>query len=189
MSSDPRFGRFIEAYLAMAERARYRPAAPGDGMGFIFLSEDEAAGPARLRSEAAQYTSDFLGEEEEEDKFSVGCSDFNTSRAFVCAIEAARLLATGEEGRRKAVTLLQMATEDVERTKRENRGLTPEVWGGPLAVDVMLRPDPSARFQSAPRSARCSDTFDCETIFASESGPCPRPASAPRAQRLLPNQE
>jgi hypothetical protein len=118
MSSDPRLARFAEAYLAMAERARYRPAAPGDGIGGVFLSEDEAADPARLHSEAAQYASDFLSEEDE-DTFSIGCSDFDTNRAFVWAIEAARLLAAGEEGKRKAVTLLQMAIEDVERTIRE----------------------------------------------------------------------
>jgi hypothetical protein len=87
-------------------------------MGSIFLSEREAADPARLHSEAAQYASDFL-REEGEGKFFIGCSDFNTNRAFVWTIEAVRLLAIGEQGRRKAVVLLQMAIEDVERTIRE----------------------------------------------------------------------
>jgi hypothetical protein len=127
MSSDPRFGRSIEAYLAMAERAQYRPAAPGDGMGSVFLSEDEAADPARLRSEAAQYASDFLGEEDE-DKFSVGCSDFNTSRAFVWAIEAARLLAT-----RRGEVQSRHAAPDGDRGcgahHTRNRGLTLEGLG------------------------------------------------------------
>ena len=45
--SDFRFQRFRQAYMAMAKRAKYRPAAPGDGCGGIYLSKDELSKPPR----------------------------------------------------------------------------------------------------------------------------------------------
>jgi hypothetical protein len=57
--NDPRLQNFAEAYLAMAGEARYRPQAPGDGMGNVCLSTEEAANPERLAREAGAYVEDF----------------------------------------------------------------------------------------------------------------------------------
>jgi hypothetical protein len=40
--------RFREAYIAMAKKARYRPQAPGDGMGNISLSKEQLTDPGWL---------------------------------------------------------------------------------------------------------------------------------------------
>ena len=46
--------RFAQAYLKMAIEAHYRPAAPGDGMGGIYLSEDELEDRDLLLKEAVE---------------------------------------------------------------------------------------------------------------------------------------
>src|SRR5262249_39766339 len=109
---------FRQAYLLMAKQARYRPQAPGDGFGNVSLSKEEAADPERLEQEATAYARGF---DAEEDKLSfwIGCSDFNTNRAFVWTIEAARVLAGGIDGNPIAITLLQMALADVRRALSE----------------------------------------------------------------------
>jgi hypothetical protein len=61
---DPRFRRFAESYIAMARNARYRPAAPGDGCGGIYLTAAELNDRTRLRIEAIQYALEFYNEEE-----------------------------------------------------------------------------------------------------------------------------
>jgi hypothetical protein len=86
--------RFAEAYLMMAE-AGYRPGAPGDGCGHVHLTVAECRDRARLFREAIQYAVEFC-REEDGDAFIVGCSDYPTNRAFMLAIEAARVLAAGE---------------------------------------------------------------------------------------------
>ena len=53
--------RIQEAYIAMAVTARYRPAAPGDGMGSIDLTDAERKDGAVLREEARQYAALSLG--------------------------------------------------------------------------------------------------------------------------------
>jgi L-amino acid N-acyltransferase YncA len=112
--NDPRLQNFAEAYLAMAGEARYRPQAPGDGMGNVCLSTEEAANPERLAREAGTYAIAF-GKEDDALSFWIGCSDFETARAFVWAIEAARQLASGVEGRGVAAKLLEMALTQLTR--------------------------------------------------------------------------
>src|SRR5262249_53301790 len=90
----PKLTRFKEAYLRMARNARYRPNAPGDGLGNIGLSAEDLRDPVRLDEEAVAYAEKFCTEEDK-DTFNIGCSDFETNRAFVWTIEAARCLAAG----------------------------------------------------------------------------------------------
>ena len=106
--------RIVEAYLKMADVARYRPAAPGDGMGSVYLTEEEIADPVRLSAEAAKYAQDFLSQEDSH--FTIGVSDSSTNRALVYAIEAARALCSPAPD--LAIALLQMA---VEETKASNK--------------------------------------------------------------------
>lgn len=118
-----RLNRFSEAYLAMAEEARYRPEAPGDGFGAIYLSKAEMADPARLRQEAARYAIAF-NKEDDALTFRVGCSNFDTNRALVYTIEAARLLCGGDNGNAIATRLLKMAIKEIAKVpdrKRQQR--------------------------------------------------------------------
>jgi hypothetical protein len=41
--TEPRASRYREAYLMMAKQARYRPQAPGDGMGHVSLTRKQLA--------------------------------------------------------------------------------------------------------------------------------------------------
>jgi hypothetical protein len=58
------FARIREAYVAMATEGRYRPYAPGDGVGSTYLTEEELADPERLNQEASQYAARFIEEED-----------------------------------------------------------------------------------------------------------------------------
>src|SRR6516162_7387943 len=115
-----KLARFKEAYLRMAQDARYRPSAPSDGVGNIGLSAKELCNPARLDREAAAYAAAFCAEEDK-GAFHIGCSDFETNRAFIWAIEAARCLASGILGEPHALRLLQMAIADVEQAAKHRR--------------------------------------------------------------------
>jgi hypothetical protein len=119
----PKIKRFREAYLTMAKLARYRPQAPGDGMGNILLSKQELADPNRLEQEATAYALSF-DKEEDTRQFWIGCSDFETNRAFIWTIEAARQLAGGEDGKKTAHELLEMALAELQKTTRQ--AVTPE---------------------------------------------------------------
>jgi hypothetical protein len=111
------FDRIREAYLAMAKQARYRPQSPRDGGGNIQLSEKEARNQARLESEASEYAEIFL-REEERTVFYIGVSNWETNRAFVYTIEAARLLCGTATILPTVRKLLEMALEDVRRAER-----------------------------------------------------------------------
>jgi hypothetical protein len=107
--------RIREAYLAMA-KAGYRPAAPGDGMNNISLTRKQLADPVRLEREAGHYADSFI-EEENGNRFMIGCADFSRNRALVYAVEAARLTcgckvpsSTG----RYAIELHKLAIEELE---------------------------------------------------------------------------
>jgi hypothetical protein len=114
VEADHPWHRFREAYLRMANEARYRPQAPSDGCGNIQLTPEEYQDPDRLEQEASAYATRFL-KEENTLKFGIGCSDYQTNRAFMFAIEAARLLAGGLGSEPYAIKLLKLAIEDVER--------------------------------------------------------------------------
>jgi hypothetical protein len=117
---DERIQRFAEAYLRMAEQAKYRPQAPSDGFGNIQLSLEQTKDPARLRRECVDYAHRFSAEEDKR-CFDIGCSDFRTNRAFVWTIEAARQLASGSDGNETALKLLGMATREVQRAISEQK--------------------------------------------------------------------
>jgi hypothetical protein len=95
----------------MMAKAKYRPAAPGDGMGNISLSEEELKDHDRLLREAVHYANRFH-EEEDTLKFHIGITNYSTNRAFVFAIEAARLLAGS--GDATALRMLKMAIKEIE---------------------------------------------------------------------------
>lgn len=118
--TETKFHRFAEAYFKMASEARYRPAAPSDGIGNIQLSLEECQDQGRLRQEARDYALRFNAEEDK-NEFWIGCSDYRTNRAFVWTIEAARCLAGGDFGNATALKLLRMAAADVMRSMKEDR--------------------------------------------------------------------
>jgi hypothetical protein len=80
--TEPRASRYREAYLRMAKEARYRPQAPGDGIGHVSLTRKQLADPELLQREATAYALRF-NKEENELTFAIGCSDFVTNRAFI----------------------------------------------------------------------------------------------------------
>lgn len=105
--------RIVQAYERMAAEAHYRPKAPGDGFGGIFLDADELADKGRLRDEAVKYAKHFLKEEDGFD-FWIGISCFKTVRASVYTIEAARCLCAGSDSEELARKLLKMAIKELQ---------------------------------------------------------------------------
>ena len=118
--SKERFNRFVEAYEMMAREGRYRPAAPGDGVGGISLAATELADPERLHREAQKYAQDFYAADNKMEHHT-GCSNFSTNRAFVFVIEAARLLCSGSDGNPYALKLLEMATREIKAADAQQR--------------------------------------------------------------------
>jgi len=110
------FDRVLEAYLEMAGRAEYRPEAPSDHLGNTLLTEDQVADPLRLSAEAESYARRFIYEEASPG-FPIGGSDFETTRALVYTIEAARALCGA--GCPVALKLLEMAAEDLRDAVKE----------------------------------------------------------------------
>jgi hypothetical protein len=116
---DERVKRFAEAYQTMAYRAKYRPQAPSDGCGHVCLSKKEAEDLARLGRECLEYGRAFAAEEDSGfGSFRVGYSNFETNRAFVWVIEAARQLAAGSSGSATALKLLKLAAAEVRDVQR-----------------------------------------------------------------------
>jgi hypothetical protein len=97
------------AYDAMAKNAKYRPAAPSDGMGNITVPEEEL----NLTEEAVEYTRKWWKEEDDQ-SFHVGCCDYSTRPATIFAIEAARNMCAGVGGQTTALRLLKMAVRELE---------------------------------------------------------------------------
>src|ERR1700730_13731613 len=102
------FERWCEAYISMATAAKYRPAAPGDGLGHVSLTEEELSDPGRLQKEARDYARQFYTEECT-GNFHIGRSNFTTNCALVYAIEAARLVCGGGGGGGFVMRLFEMA--------------------------------------------------------------------------------
>lgn len=109
----PKLTRFYEAYLAMAQTARYRPAAPGDGCGGLYLTKAELADPMVLAAEAKKYAVAFCNEEDSLG-FAIGCTNYETNRATIYAIEAARQMCGGTDGNMTALRLLTMALAELK---------------------------------------------------------------------------
>ena len=110
---DQRFARFCEAYGAMADSAKYRPAAPSDGCGGISLSKAALGDREILKQEASKYAAAFRKEDDARE-FYIGCSNFDTNRALVYVIEAARQLCGGNAGNATALRLLKMAIDEIK---------------------------------------------------------------------------
>jgi hypothetical protein len=98
---------FHGAYLRMAPF--YRPAAPGDGMGHVHLTPEQCRDGPRLYREAYDYAAELVAEDDTR-IFHIGCCDYRTAKAFMWTIEAARVLASGDEGSGTAMRLLAMAS-------------------------------------------------------------------------------
>jgi hypothetical protein len=113
--------RFAQAYLMMAH-AQYRPQAPSDGFGNVQLSTEEYNDEARLYREAVHYAAVFNRDEDDNRDFHIGCSNWETNRAFVLSIEAARLLASGSDGDDCAVRLLELAIKEIAGANNRRRG-------------------------------------------------------------------
>ena len=107
--------RVYEAYLMMAEEARYRPAAPSDGFGNIQLSKKQLGDRQRLAKEAMVYARRFIDEEDGR-AFNIGVSNYRTNRAFVYVIEAARCLCGAADD--VAATLLEMARDEIAANRK-----------------------------------------------------------------------
>jgi hypothetical protein len=108
--TDPRSDYFTpiqKAYRVMANRCRYRPAAPSDGMGNVVVPLEELD----LPTEADDYALKFRAEEDGL-KFWIGCSDYTCATTMVLSIEAARACATGSRG--LTVSLLREALAEAE---------------------------------------------------------------------------
>jgi len=108
--SDKKLARFQEAYLNMAKKLSYRPEYMGDDSDY----DDELE--ARLIKESLICAKRFY-DDEEKGTFDIGCSDFDTNRALVYTIEAARCICCGIAGDRMAIKLLKMAIQDIEAAK------------------------------------------------------------------------
>lgn len=100
--------QITDAYRRMAKEARYRPAAPSDGIGNI-------TGRLDLAAEVAAYTKSWWAEEEAQD-YPIGCPSYRDRPALIWTVEAARLICGGypTNSRRAAARLLRMAADDLE---------------------------------------------------------------------------
>jgi hypothetical protein len=105
------YRQLADAYRRMAREARYRPAAPSDGLGNIAMPPEELL----LDAEAEDYARRWW-RDEEDGAFTVGCCNHSTRPATVFAIEAARCLCGGADA--TALRLLRMAAGDVRRDRR-----------------------------------------------------------------------
>ena len=99
------------AYRRMATRARYRPMAPGDGMGHV--DPDYDVNDGKLLTDEACRFADRWWQEEEDQRFDLGCPDYGMRTLMIYAIEAARACCSADllHARR----MLQMALDECER--------------------------------------------------------------------------
>lgn len=118
--ADELVAQFIDAYKQMANEARYRPAAPSDGMGHITVPLAQLD----LNKEALEWTGWWLGGREEEAYKLVGCADFHERAALAMVIEAASCLCGVMY--RPAARLLRLAADmlDKAQARRDAKGMT-----------------------------------------------------------------
>ncbi len=110
---DTEFDRIRQAYLTMAKEVNYRPYAPSDGVGGILLTDDQLKDDERLSREASDYASAFCGENDSR-SFFIGVTNWETNRATVYAIEAARLMC-GAAPKKLVSKLLNLALIEVQK--------------------------------------------------------------------------
>lgn len=108
MTDNPRLReQFRQAYLTMAQKARYRPEAPSDGLGNVLLDEDELADSAILADEADRFADAFAQGDQEMQHVTIGCVHFPFAKAQVYLLEAAKLCCAGHTA---APTIRQLLT-------------------------------------------------------------------------------
>jgi hypothetical protein len=96
--------QIADAYRRMAVEARYRPAAPSDGLGNITVPVEELD----LDAEARQYAEHWW-EQEDDGSYVIGCANYEDRAAMIFALEAARFCCSGFGSRPFARRLLEMA--------------------------------------------------------------------------------
>lgn len=96
-----------DAYRRMAEVAKYRPAAPGDGFGNVTVPEDELD----LDAEAGTYAERWWPEEDRRE-YTIGVPDMGDRPALILTVEAARLICGTD--RAHAAKLLRMAADELD---------------------------------------------------------------------------
>jgi len=104
--------QIVSTYKKMAVKARYRPAAPSDGMGHVTAPLEELD----LEQEALEYAVRW-NEEENQRTFHVGVCNFPTRPATIFAVEAARNMCGTND--HLALTLLRMAVSELEQRLEE----------------------------------------------------------------------
>ena len=97
-----------DAYRTMAERVRYRPAAPSDGFGNITVPLEDLD----LDTEARNYAACWW-EQEDECAYVIGCPDYTLRRAMIYLIEAARMCCAGPGARLETLRLIELAAREV----------------------------------------------------------------------------
>jgi hypothetical protein len=110
--------QYKDAYLAMAQKAGYRPAAPSDGLGYLQLSPSEASDPVRLDKEAEDFAADFIRADTARRTVIDGCAN-EPLKAFFYAVQAAQLMCGGTANRPPIKALLKMALKEIEDADRE----------------------------------------------------------------------
>lgn len=102
--------QIADVYRRMAVEARYRPAAPSDGLGGITVPVADLD----LDAEAREYAAHWW-QEEEARTYAIGCANGEDRPAMILALEAARLCCTGGDGPSYARRLLTMALEELDK--------------------------------------------------------------------------
>jgi hypothetical protein len=105
--------QYKDAYLAMAQKAGYRPGAPSDGFGLIQLSPSESSDPERLDREAEDFAAHFLREDTARRTVIEGCAN-EPLKAFFYTVQAAQLMCGGDANRPPVKALLKMALKEIE---------------------------------------------------------------------------
>lgn len=100
--------QIADAYRRMALEARYRPAAPSDGLGNITVPVEELD----LDAEARQYAKHWW-EQEDACTYVIGCANYEERPTMIYALEAARLCCSGFGSRPFARRLLELALEEL----------------------------------------------------------------------------
>jgi hypothetical protein len=96
----------------MWKKAKYRPAAPGDGFGGINLNDGQLEDQSLLLEEARKYAR----RHEKADathSHPIGSDNYQTNRALIYVVEAARSLCAAEDD--LALKLLRMAIKDIKQ--------------------------------------------------------------------------
>ena len=110
----------VDAYIDMAESLKYRPEAPGDGFGGIFLTRKELKDYQILEDEARRYAARFTAEEKTL-SFHIGVGDGRTMQALAYTIEAARCICSGSPGNQMAIKLMRMAINYIDHELKAHR--------------------------------------------------------------------